>query len=122
MIQCLGKTLILKEKAIRIAKQQNEALKEYVTESNEMEEETTENEEENPFPSGCGGLWLDTDDPAEIDSNTEEHKIIAKESTRKQKQDNANNEEMSNSKGISITHEFIESHFQTLADIWIRFF
>ena len=100
MITCLGKTLILKEKAIRIAKQQNEALKECITESNEMDEENAESEEENPFPSGFGGLCSDTDDPAEIDSNTEEQKIIAKESTRKQKQDNTNNEEISKITGI----------------------
>ena len=104
MITCLGKTLILKEKAIRIAKQQNEALKECITESNEMEEENAESEEENPFPSGFGGLRSDRDDPTEIDSNTEEQKIIAKESTRKQKQDNANNEEMSNIEGKYIIH------------------
>ena len=123
MISCLGKTLILKEKAIRIAKQRNEALKEYLTESNEMEEDNAENEEENPFPSGFGGLWLDTDDPAEIDSNIEEQKIIAKESTRKQKEDNANNEEISNVKGIYITHEFIKKHFQKiLPSVFIKVF
>ena len=60
-----------------------------------MEEENAESEEENPFPSGFGGLCSDTDDPVEIDSNSEEQKIIAKESTRKQKQDNTNNEEIS---------------------------
>ena len=104
MILCLGKTLILKEKAIRIAKQRNEALGEYGIESNEMEEGNAESEEECPFPSGFGGLYLDTDDPADIDSNTEEQKIIAKESAKKPKQDNANNEEISNIKGKYIIH------------------
>ena len=48
-----------------------------------MDEENAESEEENPFPSGFGGLCSDTDDPAEIDSNTEGK-------SRKQKQDNTN--------------------------------
>ena len=69
-----------------------------------MEEGDAESEEESPFPSGFGGLFSDTDAPADIDSNTEEQKTIAKESAGKPKQDNANNEEMSNIKGKYIIH------------------
>ena len=72
----------------------------HMIESYEVDDRIAENAEENPFPSGFGGLCSDTDDPAEIDSNTEEQKIIAKESTRKQKQDNTNNEEISKITGI----------------------
>ena len=64
-----------------------------------MEEGNAESEEESPFPSGFGRINSDTDDSTDIESNTEEQKIIGNESASKPKQDNANNEEMSNIKG-----------------------
>ena len=45
-----------------------------MTGRNEDEEDNAESGEENPFPSGFGVLHSDTDDPADIDSNTDEQK------------------------------------------------
>ena len=51
-------------------------------ETNELEEGNTENEEENPFSSGFGGIHSDTDELADIDSNAEEQTIFAKENAK----------------------------------------
>ena len=69
-------------------------------ESNEVDDRNAENAEENPFPSGFGGIFSDIDDPSDIDSNTEEQSNIAKENATKQKQDHGNDEELSSIKGI----------------------
>ena len=114
-ISCLGKTLILKEKAIRLAKQRHEAMEEYISESNELKQGNAESKEENLFLSGFGEIHSDTDDYIDIDSNTEEQSIITKESAIKQKQNYATDDETHNIKGKVIIHEFIEKYFKKIS-------
>ena len=71
LIWFVGKTLILKEKSIRVAKKQEEARKEGAVENKENKEVDAETEEENQFFSGFGELFLDGDDPTEVDPSNE---------------------------------------------------
>ena len=61
----------MKEKSIRIAKKQEEARKEGAVENKENKEVNAETEEENQFFSGFGELFLDGDDPTEVDPSNE---------------------------------------------------
>ena len=54
---------------------------------NEEEEENEDSEEENSFLSGFGELHSDTDEPANIDSNIKEQKIVAKENAKTPQED-----------------------------------
>ena len=73
-----------------------------MVETNEMQERNEESEEENQFPSGFGGIDLDTDSTAHIDSNINDQRIIAKENAKKQQKDNDTKQEMTDTTGRSI--------------------
>ena len=94
----LGKTLILKEKAIRIARQQNEALKEEVV-NNGNNESDAETADGNHFFSGFGGLFQDTDDSTDADADNEKRNFD-EEYAMKHKRERNTREETSKTEGM----------------------
>ena len=97
-----GKTLILKEKAIRVVKRRNKALEKNLIKTNEEDEGNEECEEEHPFYPGFGAIHSDTDEPADVDSNIKEQTVAAKEKAQKQQDDCDTKQEMSDTIGRSV--------------------
>ena len=107
----LGKTLILKEKAIRLAKKRNEALEEYTIETNEDDDGNEECEEENPFHLGFGAIDSDTDEAADIDPNIKEQTVAAKEKSQMQIEDDDTKQETTDTTGRTVIYDIFAIYF-----------
>ena len=104
----LGKTLILKEKAIRLAKKQNEALEEDMIETHEENEECGE---ENPFHLEFGAIHSDTDETADIDSNINGQAVATKKIPQLQIEDADNKQETPDTTGRYIIYDIFSIYF-----------
>ena len=107
----LGKTLTLKEKAIRLAKKRNESLEEDMIETNKEDKGNEECEEENPFYLGFGAIDSDANESSDIDSNIKEQKVAAKEISQMHIEDDDTKQETTDTTGRSIIYDIYAMYF-----------